>query len=85
MKSKIDGQNGFTVVEFILIVIIVAMICGTGWYVYNSIHKTNDTLNNIADTSSSSSTSSSKKSNENSTNTNSASSEFYNQSKISSY
>jgi hypothetical protein len=38
-------QNGFSVVEGLLIFIIVGILGGTGWYVYNSNKKTNDLLN----------------------------------------
>lgn len=39
------NQNGFTVVEALLVFVIVAIIGGTGWYVYNANKKTNSTYN----------------------------------------
>lgn len=46
------NQNGFSVVEGLLIFIIIAIIAGVGWYVRDSNKKTNDILNS-ADKSSS--------------------------------
>jgi hypothetical protein len=37
-------QSGFSAVAGLLIIFIVAIIGGTGWYVWNSNKKTNDTL-----------------------------------------
>lgn len=53
MRSKVDGQNGFAAIEVILLVIVVGIIGGTGWYVYNSVHKTNNTLKSISNSSAS--------------------------------
>jgi type II secretory pathway pseudopilin PulG len=39
------NQSGFSVVEGLLILVIVGILCGTGWYVWNSNKKTNDILN----------------------------------------
>lgn len=50
------NQKGFTVVEALLIFIIVGILGGAGWYVYNSNQKTNDSLTK-ADSSSSETTS----------------------------
>lgn len=47
MKKRY-GQNGFAVLEIILLVVIVGLIAGAGWYVYNSQHKTKNDLNNIS-------------------------------------
>ena len=44
------NQNGFSVVEALLIFVIVGTIGGTGWYVYNSNKKTNDLLNSADNT-----------------------------------
>jgi hypothetical protein len=47
-----SGQAGFSVVEGLLILVIVGVLGGVGWYVYDSNQKANDNLNN-ADSSSS--------------------------------
>jgi Tfp pilus assembly protein PilV len=39
------SQNGFSAIEALLILIIVAIIGGTGWYVYNSNKNTNNIYN----------------------------------------
>lgn len=39
------NQKGFALVETLLILIILAIICGTGYYVCNSNKKANDTFN----------------------------------------
>ncbi len=39
-------QKGFTAIEGLLILIIVGILGGTGWYVYNAHNKTADTFNN---------------------------------------
>ncbi len=41
-------QNGFAVVESILIILIIAMITGIGWYVWRSKQKTEQTLNDAS-------------------------------------
>lgn len=40
------NQKGFSAIEGLLIFIIVAIIAGVGWYVWDSNKKTNDILNN---------------------------------------
>jgi Tfp pilus assembly protein PilX len=42
-----NNQNGFSVVEGLLILVIVGILSGTGLYVWNSNKKTNETLNNV--------------------------------------
>jgi type II secretory pathway pseudopilin PulG len=42
MRNK---QKGFSLVEGLLIFVIVGILAGTGWYVWNSNKKTNDLLN----------------------------------------
>lgn len=42
------NKRGFGTIEAILIVVIIAAISGTGWFVYNAKKKTNDTLNKTA-------------------------------------
>jgi hypothetical protein len=44
------NQKGFSAVEGILIFIIVAIIAGVGWYVWDSNKKTNDILNSADNT-----------------------------------
>jgi len=44
MKKNLQG--GFSAVEGLLIFIIVAIIGGTGWYVWHANSNANDTLNN---------------------------------------
>lgn len=44
MSRKILNQKGFTAIEAILILVIIAVIGGTGYYVYHANKKTNDTL-----------------------------------------
>lgn len=45
-KIKLQ-QVGFSVVESVLIVVIVAMIGFVGWYVFNAQKKTNTVLNTV--------------------------------------
>jgi len=51
--DRSDYQNGFSVVEGLLIFIIVAILGVTGWYVYSSNKKTNNLLNSADKTSAS--------------------------------
>jgi type II secretory pathway pseudopilin PulG len=44
------NQKGFSLVEVFLIIIIVTILGGTGWYVYNSNKKTNNLLNTTDNT-----------------------------------
>lgn len=53
-------QKGFGIVETLLILVIVGLLGGTGWYVWNAHNKTADTFNN-ADSANSSAASYSKK------------------------
>ena len=39
-------QSGFTLIEGLLILVIVGLLGGTGWYVWNAHNKANDTLTN---------------------------------------
>ncbi len=39
-----SNQKGFSPVQILLIVVVVSLIGGTGWYVWQSTNKTNDTL-----------------------------------------
>ena len=48
MEKRKYGQSGFAVLEIILLVVIVGLIAGVGWYVYQSQHKTSNTLNGIS-------------------------------------
>jgi Tfp pilus assembly protein PilE len=50
--SMSKNQNGFGVVEGLLILVIVGILGGTGWYVWNSNNKTNDLLNSAEKSSS---------------------------------
>jgi Tfp pilus assembly protein PilX len=45
--SMSKNQKGFSVVEGLLILVIVGILGGTGWYVWNSNKKTNDLLNSV--------------------------------------
>lgn len=45
MLQKLTNQKGFTAVEAILVIIIVAIVGGTGYYVYQSNNKSTDTQN----------------------------------------
>src|SRR3989344_2360709 len=47
------NQKGFSLVEGLLILVIVGLLGGTGWYVWNARTKTTDTLNNTDKASSS--------------------------------
>lgn len=49
------GQKGFTVVETLLVLILIAIIGFTGYYVYHTKNNANTTYNNAANTSKSSS------------------------------
>jgi cytoskeletal protein RodZ len=40
------NQSGFSAIEALLILVIVGIIGGTGWYVIQANKNTNDTLNN---------------------------------------
>lgn len=53
MKTK---QNGFAVLESLLILVIIAIIGGTGYYVWRSKNQTNKTLDNASSASQSSTT-----------------------------
>jgi type II secretory pathway pseudopilin PulG len=44
------NQKGFSVVEILLILVIIGILSGTGWYVYNSNKKTNNLLNSVDNT-----------------------------------
>lgn len=44
----IKNKSGFAVLETLLILIIIAIIGGTGWYVMTSKSKTNETFSNSA-------------------------------------
>lgn len=48
------NRKGFAAAEAILIVVILAILGGTGYYVYNANKKTNDTLDSASNTSQSS-------------------------------
>ncbi len=43
-----ENNKGFALVEGILIFLILAILCGTGWYVWNARSKTNDSLASAA-------------------------------------
>jgi hypothetical protein len=45
MKQTKLGQKGFAAVETLLILVVIAIIGGTGYYVYHSYNKSNDNLN----------------------------------------
>ena len=45
MKRNTSNQNGFATVEAGLIVVIIAIIAGTGYYVYHASTKSSDTIN----------------------------------------
>lgn len=45
MKQRKLGQAG-TVIEALLIIIILAIIAGTGWYVWHAKHNADDSLKN---------------------------------------
>ena len=45
MSYKITNQKGFTAIEAVLIVVILAIIGGTGYYVYQANNKSTDTQN----------------------------------------
>ena len=47
LKTKMN-QKGFAAVEAVLIVVILAIIGGTGYYVYHTNKKSNDTLNSAS-------------------------------------
>ena len=49
MKSK--DQQGFAVLEWVLILVIIGTLAGTGWYVYQARGNANDNLNLAAGTS----------------------------------
>ena len=55
-------SQGFTVAEGALILVIVGIVAGTGWYVWNSHNKANNSLNNADSTSRSATSPSLKKS-----------------------
>ena len=57
MKNR---QKGFSTVELLLSLIVVVLIAGVGWYVYQSTKKTEDSLSN-AESSSNSTTQKSEK------------------------
>jgi type II secretory pathway pseudopilin PulG len=40
------NSKGFTIIEGLLIMVILGILGGTGWYVWSSHNKTTDTLNN---------------------------------------
>jgi Tfp pilus assembly major pilin PilA len=40
MKNKINNQNGFSIIEFLVIIVILAVIGVAGWLVYKDHHKT---------------------------------------------
>lgn len=43
-----NNQDGFGAIEALLIAIVIGLIGGAGWYVYNSQKKTNQTLDKTA-------------------------------------
>jgi hypothetical protein len=45
-KITKKNQEGFTIIEGLLILVIVSIIGGTGWYVYNAHNKTTDNFYN---------------------------------------
>ena len=50
MKNIKNNQAGFGIWPMILIIVIIAIIGATGWYVYKSVKNTNSTLNSTANT-----------------------------------
>jgi hypothetical protein len=53
MSKLKHNQKGVGVVEAILMLVIICMIVGTGWYVYGALKNTNSTYNSAASTSNS--------------------------------
>jgi uncharacterized protein HemX len=51
MSSIKQDERGFSPVESLLLVVIVAIIGGTGWYIYHSKQETNKTLDAATSTS----------------------------------
>jgi uncharacterized protein HemX len=45
MAKLSKEQSGFSIVETVLLLVIVAAIAGVGWYVYHAQQKTSDTFN----------------------------------------
>jgi hypothetical protein len=45
-----ENFDGFSAVEALLILVIVGILCGTGWYVYSSNKKTDDLLSSADNT-----------------------------------
>lgn len=41
-----NNQKGFSVVEFLLVLIAIILLAGVGWYVYQSTKKADENLNN---------------------------------------
>lgn len=51
MSNKLFNQKGFATIEAVLIIIIVAIVGGTGYYIYHATNKSNqalDTANSTA-------------------------------------
>lgn len=42
---RLDGQKGFAAIEAVLVLVVVAILAGTGYYVYHANKKTDATLN----------------------------------------
>lgn len=47
---KVKNQDGFSPVEWVLMLVIVGILAGTGWYVYKANSNSKDTLNLAAGT-----------------------------------
>jgi hypothetical protein len=53
MSKHIRSQQGFSGIETVLMIAIVAIIVFVGWFVYHSEQKSTDTLNGATETSNS--------------------------------
>lgn len=48
MASKLQNQKGFATLEAILILVVVAIVAGTGYYIYNANKKATNVLNSAS-------------------------------------
>jgi Tfp pilus assembly protein PilE len=40
MKKSLEYEKGFGVIEFVLIILVISLLIGIGWFMYAKLYKT---------------------------------------------